>query len=293
MFDDAWSILRCFWYAVSVTVAGFALWRHIVGRAPFTPPRFRRNQVMASDLLMLVGIYLMVNGLALALLGSRPEDDPQRLFWTYTFHAISQVMIVTAALGWAWFRFDKQLAGFGLTGVAPGRLVGPTLLAFVVITGVTSLVLLVTVTVCESMGYQVQRHEVLEALRDHPPMTLLVLLIVSPALLAPLAEEMMFRGLFLNYFAGMFCRLEYRLARPGTDPPALPCNRHRWGGIVLSSLVWAVLFHPQWQHWPALLVLGIGLGYVYERRRSLLVPIAIHCLFNMLSLSLTLTEIVS
>jgi membrane protease YdiL (CAAX protease family) len=38
--------------------------------------------------------------------------------------------------------------------------------------------------------------------------------------------------------------------------------------------------HSNVEHWPALFVLGVGMGYAYEKSGSLWRPIFIHALFN-------------
>jgi membrane protease YdiL (CAAX protease family) len=55
---------------------------------------------------------------------------------------------------------------------------------------------------------------------------------------------------------------------------------HGWLAILITSLAFALL-HPAWS-WPAIFVLAIGLGYLYERTGNLWAPITVHLLFNSL-----------
>jgi membrane protease YdiL (CAAX protease family) len=46
-----------------------------------------------------------------------------------------------------------------------------------------------------------------------------------------------------------------------------------------------------WQHVPALFVLGMYLGYFYERYGNLLIPIFVHCMFNILPLAYMMWQV--
>jgi membrane protease YdiL (CAAX protease family) len=96
-----------------------------------------------------------------------------------------------------------------------------------------------------------------EALGGPWPLTALVAVVA-----APVAEEVLFRG-FL--YGGMRTRLG-----PG-------------GAAAFSSLFFS-LSHGMPLAAPVLFLLGLALAAAYERRRSLLLPVAIHALFNLVSL---------
>ena len=65
-----------------------------------------------------------------------------------------------------------------------------------------------------------------------------------------------------------------------------PSRAGDWCGAVgawLSIAAGAALFaiaHANTGHWPALFILGVCLGYAYEKSGSLLRPIFIHSIFN-------------
>src|SRR5690606_13618209 len=90
-------------------------------------------------------------------------------------------------------------------------------------------------------------------------------------LLAPLSEELLFRGIFQTGLRRLLP------GRPGSV-------RHRWLAILLASLVFGLMHLAVPQHVPALIVLAVILGYQYERTGSLVVPIFVHILFNAKSL---------
>ena len=85
------------------------------------------------------------------------------------------------------------------------------------------------------------------------------LLFVQTAVMAPLVEETLFRGVLY---------------------PALRERWGVWGGIALSSAIFAIL-HP---NMPAgflpLFVLGAGMAILYERNRSLLPAMVLHAINN-------------
>jgi membrane protease YdiL (CAAX protease family) len=55
----------------------------------------------------------------------------------------------------------------------------------------------------------------------------------------------------------------------------------RWAAVVVASLMFA-LVHETWMS-PMILVLSLGLGYVYERTGNLWAPILVHAIFNTIS----------
>jgi membrane protease YdiL (CAAX protease family) len=90
----------------------------------------------------------------------------------------------------------------------------------------------------------------------------LALAAIVAVVVAPISEELLFRG-FLQ--------------------PALGRWTGRWMAIVLGAAFFAVA-HMDLYAVPALLVLGIALGYVYDRTRSLAAPVALHMAFNGMTL---------
>jgi membrane protease YdiL (CAAX protease family) len=88
-----------------------------------------------------------------------------------------------------------------------------------------------------------------------------VVLAVFAVTAAPLWEETFFRGL------------------------AYPALKQRWGmaiAMTVTSLLFAVI-HFHLPSLPLLLALAVGLTLAYEYTGSLLTPIAMHALFNLLN----------
>ncbi|MDO5653180.1 MAG: type II CAAX endopeptidase family protein [Brachymonas sp.] len=101
-----------------------------------------------------------------------------------------------------------------------------------------------------------------------------VAVVLAVTVMAPLGEELFFRGLL------------YRSLRDGVARwlPMLPSAAL---GMVLSSLLFAVMHVGDGQdtQWPALFVMGILMALSYEWTGSLLAPMMVHALNNMLALA--------
>lgn len=143
-------------------------------------------------------------------------------------------------------------------------------------------------------------HRLLEEFsKPTAPLEMKVAIVFSAVVVAPLFEELLFRGV-----------LQTALAQPRrlVESPAEPMATPRQGGVWYSRtatepatsplrqgvaiLVASVVFTAvhwdsktgNWEHFPVLMLLAVGLGYVYERTGNLWAPIAMHAAFNGLSL---------
>lgn len=105
----------------------------------------------------------------------------------------------------------------------------------------------------------VRIHPILEFTPGASPFWLAAVL-VSTVVLAPLSEELLYRGLLQS------------MIRQHTRSP--------WPAILVTSGVFAASHSPQYQDMPALFVLALALGYNYERTGRLVAPILLHALFN-------------
>jgi membrane protease YdiL (CAAX protease family) len=161
-----------------------------------------------------------------------------------------------------------------------------------VLAGITGLVLALPL-VCASMaltdwafrriGYQhPSEHELLRAMGDTPDAWVKYLAILVAVLVAPLWEELLFRGHIQTLVRESLVRAgEPRdpAAMLDTAPaPARPHPLQAWLAILLTSFVFASV-HPVWTI-PPIFVLSICLGLAYERTNNLWVPIIMHSGFN-------------
>ncbi len=147
-----------------------------------------------------------------------------------------------------------------------------------------------------------QEHELLLMMREAHPLWVRVVLIIAAVVVAPVAEEYLFRGHVQTLFRRLMMRGTKRPPVPAPVPvdvgQSIPVLNYggpasalvddspgidlrAWVAILLSSLLFASV-HPLWM-WAAIFPLAIGLGYAYERTGNLWTCIFIHCTFNSVS----------
>jgi membrane protease YdiL (CAAX protease family) len=145
-------------------------------------------------------------------------------------------------------------------------------------------------------------HEILQLLGNSKDRRLTIFAIVLACVIAPLAEELLFRGLLQTIFVRVFSSMFERRAAPATsNPRALPLGYQsslipleyesalmpisstsagvRWAAVITTSAIFAAI-HVEPAFLAPLFVLALGLGYVYERTGNLWVTITAHALFN-------------
>lgn len=175
---------------------------------------------------------------------------------------------------------------FGLFTQSPRRALLRAVAYFVVAYGLTMIVLFLTLMICEGLGSkELPVHDTLEKLQEETTVRQKLLLILMPIFLAPLFEELIFRGLLQCGLIRAIAYLQHKIRR--SSETAGVTALARWIGILLAALVFAG-YHADWQHWPALFVLAVCLGYSYEKENNLAVPIIVHALFNAVPIVITL-----
>lgn len=123
---------------------------------------------------------------------------------------------------------------------------------------------LVAVWLFLALDLQLRFHPVLEEMATFP-IEWKVLSVLSTVVLAPLTEEVFFRGLVQSMIRRYL--------------------RSPWAAVVGASWLFAAFHVTQPQALPSLFVLSIALGYNYERTGRLYAPILIHALFNAVNLA--------
>jgi membrane protease YdiL (CAAX protease family) len=184
----------------------------------------------------------------------------QEVFRFLTLSIIELVLIIFL-ICFGWQGFARRLKGFGLN---PRTMATDLRAAVVNLISVLPLVLL-GMWLMTYLGrlfvgpdFKMQANEGLTVVIGNSQPSLRVLMFVFLVLIAPIFEEMLFRGILQSVIRGL------------TPRP--------WAAIVITSVFFAVS-HPL-THLPALFVLSCCMGYAYEKSGSLLRPIFIHILFN-------------
>jgi membrane protease YdiL (CAAX protease family) len=144
-----------------------------------------------------------------------------------------------------------------------------------------------------------QPHPLLQYLKEKPNRNVMAIVFLSAGVLAPLAEELLFRA-HLQTALVRFLEWTRRTKNPDTaehpqatepdsPPPVIeyepqleevsPAPAVRWIAVVITSFIFAAV-HGEPAFVLPLFVLALGLGYSYERTGNLWIPIFTHALFN-------------
>jgi len=252
-------------------VALFARWllTTSLGRDSLANSKPRRNRMAFYLPFAMFVMWLLLQGTALAVGDARSW---QGLFQRNLVGCVASLVTVGLILIVAKLDFARGIKGLGLRLTTVPHDLGfafVTLLAvWPLVLAAMSLTILITRMWCGPQ-YQIPQHEALKLLTESGAVPLRVLLAIMAVVVAPVVEEMLFRGLFQT-------AIRSYLRRP-------------WPAIVIASLVFASI-HEDVSHWPSLFVLALGLGYVYEKSGSLLRPIFMHALFNGINITIVLTQ---
>ncbi len=117
--------------------------------------------------------------------------------------------------------------------------------------------------------FNLEKNEGLVVLLEYKQLSLRILMIIFAAVLTPIFEEFVFRGLIQTYFRQTL----------GYGP---------WQSILLTSAIFSLL-HPL-MHLPAIFILSAAMGYAYEKSGSILRSIFVHLLFNGTTIAFALTS---
>jgi len=199
----------------------------------------------------------------------------QEIFRDHLIMSIGAIVTIAIMLFLARVHFVRGLKGFGLN---IRTIVKDFFMAIVNLLAVWPLILAaITVTIFFvklffGAEYQMQQHQQLEMVAEYPQLPLRIMILFVAVIIAPLLEEMIFRG-FVQTTIRSFINI----------------RNSAWPAIAASSVFFAVM-HADPGHWPALFVLGMCLGYSYEKSGSLIRPIFIHMFFNTSSLAIALYQ---
>lgn len=126
-------------------------------------------------------------------------------------------------------------------------------------------------TLLEFLGYPVGEQDMVDLLRTTDDPALLVWMIALAAIIAPIAEELIFRAGLFRYFR--------------TRTP-------RWLALTLPALVFALL-HGNLVASVPLFTLGVFFALAYERTGRIAVPMIAHGLFNLHTILLVIAGVAS
>lgn len=257
-----------------------------------TPPRQHRLSVLPVlalfllYMVVLVGIGALTGSLAtLEQLPKTPEGFVEFML----LDTIAKSLAILAAIPLIELTISGGLHGFGLALPKAPRGLALGLLAALLILPWLFLVQAAAGYISEALRHgPPPLHPVLRLLAEHPTPRGELILLASACLVAPIVEEIFFRGL-----------LQTALQRPGLRLPAhggpvspilatlqylLTGPRQRWLAILVVALLFTAIHFtpatPNFEVLPPLLLLALTLGYLYERTGNLWATITLHAIFN-------------
>ncbi|HUS72465.1 MAG TPA: CPBP family intramembrane glutamic endopeptidase [Sedimentisphaerales bacterium] len=276
----------------------FGLWllKTSLGRDALADSMPRRNNMRPFLCLVPLFIWFGPVPLAIQITERLAADlqDWQRAFLDNLIYSIGAIVVIAVIIFLVRAGFARRLKGFGLNARSIHK---DFFAAFVNLLSVWPLMMAaMTLTIFSGKliygpEYQIPQHQQLEVIKAYPQLQLRILTFVVAVVIAPVLEEMIFRGLFQTVIRSF---LETRNSIPNQnslDSPRFSAGLNRaWLSILISSGFFAVV-HGNVTHWPALFVLGVCLGYAYEKSGSLFRPIFIHAFFNAITIIFVLLEV--
>jgi membrane protease YdiL (CAAX protease family) len=262
-----------------ICIAGvglFSAWllRTSLGRKALIDSPMRRNNMPAYTPFLVFVLWLtsaLVIRSVVVLLSGEPRGG-QRDLLDNIVQCAGSVITIAIMIPIAWYTFARRLKGFGLNpktllkdlAVSTVNLltIWPLVLAMVILTSFFGKLIY-------GPSYELEQHEELKLITETTQILLRILIFVLAVLVAPILEELLFRGLFQTMLRSF-------LVKP-------------WPAIIASSVLFAAI-HQNVGHWPALFVLAMCLGYAYEKSGSLLRPIFIHALFNGITIAVVIFQ---
>jgi len=311
---DTSEIIMGLVFFAGVLLFGLWLLKTSLGRNALADSMPRRNNMPLYLCLIPLFIWFGPVPLAIQITEGLAADleDWQRVFLNNSLYCIGAIVVIAVIVFLVRAGFARRLKGFGLNIRTIGK---DFFAAFVNLLSVWPL-MMAAMTLTIFFGkliygpeYQIPQHQQLEMIKAYPQLQLRILTFVVAVVTAPVLEEMIFRGLFQTVIRSIlesrdchhFCRVKwlsvpvtYRNSGTARKPLAVPnfgAGRNRvWLSILISSGLFSMV-HGNVPHWPALFVLGVCLGYAYEKSGSLFRPIFIHAFFNAVTIIFVLFEV--
>jgi membrane protease YdiL (CAAX protease family) len=250
-------------------------------------------------------------GLPAAAAANQSETPEFAMAEVMFVNAVANVILIVVLPCLLYVTSRARLADLGLSGRRWWRPAAQGLVGMLIATPAVWLIQMAAITVWEPRGHPLEK-----MLREQFTVDVAYLAVLSGVILAPIAEEILFRGIIQPWLIKVLTR---RAARPEkidsyvepstaaqlgssesttfwdedepTNPPKRPSipvtaaddTRAMARAIILTSLIFASLHAPQWPAPIPIFVLSLVLGTVSVRTGSLIAPIVMHAAFNGLS----------
>jgi membrane protease YdiL (CAAX protease family) len=219
-----------------------------------------------------MGAFIVVSAVYGTIkLANAPKDVPATQiaytpFETVVLNAVVPAGVIVALLAGSAVIRPYRLKTLGLSASKLTRSLAIGLVAAVVVVPIVHLSGGLTEFFWKLVGLEhPTAHPLLRAGDELADPMLRALIVISAIILAPAAEELLFRGHLQTAMVYSF------------DPRG--GWRAQWASIVLTSGVFTI-FHGELWMMPPIFLLSLLLGILYERTANLWVPIIVHALFN-------------
>lgn len=261
---------------VAAGVALFAWWllSTSLGRNALAGSKPRRNSMGPLLPFMVFFVWIVTQELlgVLVVPLARRLGESQASLLVASTGALSSLAVVALILVVARMTFARGVRGFGLRIRTLPQDVPRAFLTLMAVWPLVMAMMSLTILVMRRLkgeDFEVPQHDALQMITESASLPLVVLVIALAVVVAPILEELLFRGLFQTMIRSY-------LLRP-------------WPAIAITSILFAMI-HKNAEHWPALFVLAMGLGYSYEKNGSLLRAILMHAMFNGITIVAALLE---
>ena len=223
-----------------------------------SPPR--RNSIPLFMPIIYAGVWIVFSALTvtISLKAGEGLSKVNQQFLGYLARSIIDIGLIVSLLAFAYVHFARRLKGLGLNPKTIIKDIPAAAIHYVCVLPLVLVAVLITDYVGGLLDFDLQTNEGLSVILDFPQLHFRILMFFFTVVVAPVFEELLFRGFFQSMLRGY------------TEKP--------WVAIFATSTIFATL-HP-WTHWPALFILSCCMGYAYEKSGSLFRCIFIHAIFN-------------
>jgi len=245
-----------------------------LGRDALSDSSPRRNNMPAylPFILFLTWLGLVPAAILVVQKFTADLSDYHKTFLDSLLFCIGALLIIAIIIYVTKVTFVRRLKGFGLNVKTIHRDFFAAFINLLTIWPLMLTAIVLTIFIGKRIwgqDYSLEQHEELKTIAEYSQLSLRILIFITTLIVAPVLEEMLFRGMFQTMIRSSF---ELRL-------PNLKSQYRIWLAILISSALFAII-HQNIGHWPALFILAICLGYSYEKSGSLFRPIFIHSFFN-------------
>jgi membrane protease YdiL (CAAX protease family) len=246
---------------------GYWLLKTSLGRTALINSQPRRNWMPSAFPWVFLLMWFCVTVIIVFIIDylTAKSSDQEVVFVQTVAQTLVNAAFSIAALIAAKNFFARRLKGFGLNfRKIPKDIVFAFAYLFAVIPVVYAALRLTFLIGKLIFGsdFEIEPHEQIEMIHDYTQPAIQMAILIGGALVTPFFEEVLFRGLIQTTIRSY--------------------NIRPWLAIAITSVIFTLL-HPSGLQ-PAVFVLGMLLGYAYEKSGSLFRPMFIHALFNGMTL---------